>query len=139
MQRLLDIEMVRKDQPFGSSERDSKRTFYSLADPFLSFWFRFIGPHGSWLGQRLVEQVKERIRPAFPGHVAVVWEQLAQQSVPSHRPSAGSPGGPARRWWGPGNDGKPTNSAAQRGRSERVSHFAEPSKRLLSSKLKATR
>lgn len=39
-------------------------------------------------------------------HVSVIWEELARASVP-HSRIGGYEWGPARRWWGAGNDGGP--------------------------------
>ena len=49
LQRLLELGLVRRELPFGSSLRDSKRTLYVIADPFLRFWFRFVDPERSRL------------------------------------------------------------------------------------------
>jgi len=103
MQRLLDLELLQRERPFQASERDSKRTLYQVADPFLRFWFRFVAPHRSWLAHGLVEETLERITSAWPGHVAESWEELARRSVP-RLTIDGLRWGPAQRWWGPGTD-----------------------------------
>ncbi len=46
LERLLELGLVRRDQPFGASPRDSKRSLYRIGDPFLRFWFRFPAPPG---------------------------------------------------------------------------------------------
>lgn len=35
MGRLVELGLVRRDQPFGASTRDSKRSLYRIGDPFL--------------------------------------------------------------------------------------------------------
>lgn len=44
MRLLVDLGFVHKDNPFGASERDSKQSFYRLADPALLFWFSTYSP-----------------------------------------------------------------------------------------------
>ena len=41
---LVDLGFVHKDNPFGANERDSKQSFYRLADPVLLFWFSIYSP-----------------------------------------------------------------------------------------------
>lgn len=106
LQRLLDLELLVRERPFGASERDSKRTLYRVADPFLRFWFRHVAPNRSWLAHGLVSETLERIRPAWNGHVGEAWEELARASVP-RLPIDGLRWGPAQRWWGPGLDRRP--------------------------------
>lgn len=102
IQRLLELELIEKELPFGCSEKDTKRTLYRVADPFLSFWHRFVAPHRSWLAQRLLPQVWAALQKDWPAHVASVWEALARQSVP-HLQIAKEQWAPAGRWWGQGN------------------------------------
>jgi len=52
LDRLLELGLVRRDQPFGASPRDSKRSLYRIGDPFLRFWFRFVEPNRSRLEAR---------------------------------------------------------------------------------------
>jgi AAA+ ATPase superfamily predicted ATPase len=101
---LIELGYVRKEIPFAESERSSKRTLYRIADPFLSFYFRFLQPNRSLLELGLVDPVNERVMQEFPSHVAGVWEVLARQSVPFLR-LGGTQWGAAARWWGAGADG----------------------------------
>ena len=104
--RLLDLGLVRRDLPFGAAVRETKRSAYRLADPFLRFWFRFVEPNRSRLQAGLVEDVGREVARAFAQHAAGVFEDLVRESVPR----AGYFGvrwGPAASWWGPGLDRTP--------------------------------
>ena len=101
---LIELGYVRKEIPFGESERSSKRTLYRINDPFLSFFFRFCQPHRSLLELGLVAPVEARLKTEFPAHVAAHWEDLARQSVP-FLPLGATQWGPAARWWGAGKGG----------------------------------
>jgi len=105
LQRLVDLGLVRRETPFGTSVRDTKRTAYRLGDPFLRFWFRFVGPNRSRLATRRLEPVEREVQAAFAHHVGSVWEDLARESVPSLGDKR--EWGPASRWWGPGLDRRP--------------------------------
>jgi AAA+ ATPase superfamily predicted ATPase len=106
MARLLDLGLVRRDVPFGSSLRDSKRTAYRLDDPFLRFWFRFVEPNRSRLAARQSARVLREVERDLHTHVATVFEDVVRESVPRRR-LGGRTWGPAASWWGPGLNRSP--------------------------------
>ncbi|MEK7866486.1 MAG: ATP-binding protein [Planctomycetota bacterium] len=104
--RLLEMDLVRRDVPFGSSVKDNKRTLYRISDPFLRFWFRFVEPNRSRLEAGQATQVNREIEKSFAAHVSGVWEDLVRASVP-RREYFGPEWTAARSWWGTGSDGAP--------------------------------
>jgi AAA+ ATPase superfamily predicted ATPase len=104
--RLIDLGLIRRDVPFGSSLRDSKRTAYRLDDPFLRFWFRFVEPNRSRLAGGQSARVLREVERELHLQVASVFEDLVRQSVPRAR-YASEAWGPAASWWGPGLDRSP--------------------------------
>jgi AAA+ ATPase superfamily predicted ATPase len=106
LERLIEMDLVTRDTPFGTSVRSSKRTLYRIADPFLRFWFRFVQPDRSRLEARQIAAVERDVAARFPHHVGEVWEELARESVPVLG-CFGKSWGPAGRWWGPGLDRQP--------------------------------
>jgi hypothetical protein len=106
LQRLVDLELIEREIPFGSSARDSRRSLYRIADPFLAFWFRFVEPQRSRLEAGQIAPVCRETLRALPQHVAGVWEDLARASVPRLE-IHGRTWRPASRWWGPGIDHRP--------------------------------
>jgi uncharacterized protein len=106
LERLLELGLVRRDQPFGASPRDSKRSLYRIGDPFLRFWFRFVEPNRSRLEARQGPAVLQEVLRQWPAHVAGVWEDLVRASIPRTGYFNRS-WGVARAWWGPGTDRAP--------------------------------
>jgi hypothetical protein len=106
LDRLLELGLVRRDQPFGASPRDSKRSLYRIGDPFLRFWFRTVEPNRSRLEARQGPAVLREIHGQWASHVAGVWEDLVRASVP-RIPYFSRSWGAARSWWGPGTDRAP--------------------------------
>jgi hypothetical protein len=45
LQRLVAMGLVRREVPFGESEKKSRRSLYSIDDPFFRLWFRVVAPH----------------------------------------------------------------------------------------------
>jgi AAA+ ATPase superfamily predicted ATPase len=100
LERLIEMDLVARETPFGTSVRSSKRTLYRIADPFLRFWFRFVQPDRSRLEARQLAAVERDVAASFPHHAGEVWEELARVSVPALE-AFGRTWGPAGRWWGP--------------------------------------
>lgn len=106
LQRLVELELVRRDIPFDAAPRDNKRSLYRIDDPFLRFWFRFVDSNRSRLEARRLASVTREIRDTFSSHVAGVWEDLVRQSVPRHR-WFDRDWKPAASFWGTGLDRRP--------------------------------
>jgi AAA+ ATPase superfamily predicted ATPase len=106
LQRLVDLDLVARETPFGAHGRDSKRSAYKIRDPFLRFWFRFVDPNRSRLESRQIAQTLAAVQATFVHHVAGVWEDLVRESVPRASYFDRS-WGPAHRWWGAGLDRRP--------------------------------
>jgi AAA+ ATPase superfamily predicted ATPase len=106
LQRLQDMDLITREQPFAEESRGSKRTLYKISDPFLRFWFRYVEVNRSRLGAGQVAAVEEEIGQRLGHHIGEVWEELARASVPRLH-LGGRTWGPASRWWGPGLDRQP--------------------------------
>lgn len=104
--RLVDLGFVERQTPFGTAPRDTKRSLYRLADPFLRFWFRFVEPRRTAIEARQAGLLERDYREFLPSHLGDVWEDLARSSVPRLRIDERR-WGPASRFWGPGLDGRP--------------------------------
>ena len=105
---LREMDLVRREIPFGSDPKSGKRSLYQIADPFLRFWFRVVAPNRSLLAEAPREarlMCWQRHRSRLEAHA---WEELCRASVPHlHRvvpANAGfGPFAPAQRYWR-GND-----------------------------------
>lgn len=96
---LIELDLVRREIPFGELEKNTKKTFYTIADPFLRFWYRFVYPNLSALEQELYDQVLESWELNREQFTSGVWEDLARESVP-HLSILKKQWKQARRWWG---------------------------------------
>jgi AAA+ ATPase superfamily predicted ATPase len=100
---LADLGFITRETPFGAAPRDSKRTLYTIADPFLRFWFAFVEPNRSLLEAGLAKAAENTIMRSWPQFTGMAWEELARQSVPHLRIHHRS-WRPAARWWGKAAD-----------------------------------
>lgn len=110
--KLIDLGYLERDVPFGESAKSSKKSLYRIADPFLSFYNKFVTPYKSFLELGRMTPVRMAFKRDFPGHVGYWWEHICRDAV-SGNVIDGICYGECRRWWGKitttGDDGKPVN------------------------------
>ena len=102
--RLTEMGLVRRDIPFGESEKSGKRALYRIADPFMRMWFRTVAPHRALLAQAPASVRRDLWMKERPGLCASAWEELSRQSVvlaaDTRAPLARKgPWMPAARYW----------------------------------------
>ncbi|MGQ0506385.1 MAG: ATP-binding protein [Myxococcaceae bacterium] len=81
MDRLIGLGLVKREVPFGAAPRESKRSLYRLADPFLRLWFRLIAPQRGFLASATATQRRKLLAESFPALIAASWEELSRASV----------------------------------------------------------
>ena len=83
--RLVELGLIQRDVPFAESHRDSKRSLYRVADPFLRTWYRFVEPNRSRLEAGDLAAVERDIDKRWPSHLGEAWEDLARATLPALR------------------------------------------------------
>lgn len=101
---LRDLGYIKRELPFGESEKSTKKTLYKIADPYLQFWYRFVFPQLSLLEVDRINIVYQMIQEHFASHVAGIWEDLARKSCACYD-IANITWKPGKRWWGKGKNG----------------------------------
>jgi AAA+ ATPase superfamily predicted ATPase len=84
MKLLVDLGFIHRDTPFNASERDSKLSFYRLADPALLFWF---GTYSPMRSRWPILTTDEKLSAIYK-HAGDVLEKLIRDRYPN-----------ARRYW----------------------------------------
>ena len=103
LDRLVGMGLVRRDVPFGTSERETRRSLYRMNDPLFRLWFRVVAPHRGALAMGSRRSRRSLLDRYWSPLVSEAWEELCRRKVPHVR--AGSrlgrfgPWGPASRWW----------------------------------------
>ncbi len=84
LRSLLELGWIRREFPFG--ERSDRRAIYRIADPFLTFWYRFVGPLASSLQFSDPRAVYERqVAPRLAEYMGwSVFEQICAQWLERH-------------------------------------------------------
>lgn len=84
LRALLELGWIRREFPFG--ERSDRRSIYRVADPFLTFWYRFVGPLASALQFSDPSAVfAERVAPRLADYMGwSVFEEICAQWLERH-------------------------------------------------------
>jgi AAA+ ATPase superfamily predicted ATPase len=106
LSNLIELGYIKREIPFRENIKTTRKTLYKLADPFLSFYFKYIQPNKSALELDIIEPVFSIIKSDFTHYVAGIWEDLARALVPRMKIGGKEWNIPAR-WWGTGTDNKP--------------------------------
>lgn len=99
IERLISMNYLTREIPFGENPKKSKRGLYRLKDPLMDFYYTFIVPNLSNIGRGRYGTVMDYVSERFDGYVARHWEYLCREAVSGNR-LFGSRWGEAGRWWG---------------------------------------
>ncbi len=97
---------IRREIPYGESEKTSKKSLYKIEDPFMNFYFTFLLPNKSRLEYDMIDQVWQEITERYDQYISFMWEDLCRKTIPQIVIAEKS-FNPASRWWGAGRDKKP--------------------------------
>ena len=104
LSRLIEMEIVTRETPFGESEKSGKRSLYRISDPFFRFWFRVVAPYRAFLLQASPSGWKLHCDKHIRFLLANTWEELCRRSVVRLGDVVDSlmksgPWRPAQRYW----------------------------------------
>lgn len=97
--KLISLGFIERDIPFGESPRSTKRSIYKVADPFMSFFYRYVIPNRSLIGLGRSEMVCKMIEGSLSEFVGARWEILCRHAV-SGNMIDGTVWNVASQWWG---------------------------------------
>ena len=98
--KLIRLGYLEREIPFGDDEKNSKKSFYKISDPFMNFYFRFIVPNRSFIELGRLNPILNTFENEFASYVSQYWEKLCREAVSGNEIS-GVTYGIARKWWGP--------------------------------------
>lgn len=97
--KLLDLNFLCREVPFGERYDNTKRSLYRIADPFMKFYFTYVIPFLSMIELGRIEPAREYVRETFGTFVSYAWEEACREAVTGNT-ICGLRFGEARRWWG---------------------------------------
>ncbi|WP_330630153.1 ATP-binding protein [Halocatena halophila] len=81
LSRLQRLRLIERKVPVTAEQQRSKRSLYSIKDPFLRFWFRFVEPNQSGIEQAPEQVLTNRILPELDRFVSQTFEDVARECV----------------------------------------------------------
>ncbi len=104
LSRLIKLGLVKRELPFGLSEKTTKRSLYKGADPFFRFWFTVVAPHRAYLAEATPDMRISLWKKYKLNLISTAWEELCRQSISTLSSDGTSlakegPWEPAGRYW----------------------------------------
>jgi AAA+ ATPase superfamily predicted ATPase len=67
IERLIELELIQREVPYGTDPQNSKKTLYKIKDPFLRFWFRIVASKRSLFSQVSMSVRHKWLKEGLPG------------------------------------------------------------------------
>ena len=99
LDKLIELGFVEREIPFGEHPKNSKKSLYKIADPFMDFYYRFVIPNRSLIELGRIKTVFKEVNENLNVYISRHWEQLCRKAV-SGNTINGVSYLVASRWWG---------------------------------------
>ena len=103
LDRLIGMDLIERQIPFGELPKSGKRSLYKISDPFFRFWFRVVAPHRGLLTTASRGIRLNLLKEHWQSLVATAWEDICRNRLISLNPSCAlgqlGPWKPALRFW----------------------------------------
>jgi len=97
LDRLVGMDLVRREVPYGDPPRSGKRSIYRIDDPFFRLWFRVVAPHRAALVAGTTASRATVLSRHWDTLAGLAWEDLCRAQLP--RFAALGDFAPPQRWW----------------------------------------
>lgn len=98
--RLQELGLVKREIPFGESEKSGKTALYKINDPFFRFWFNVVAPRRGLLADTNQPYRLSLIKKMLPNLISQTWEELCLSYVSKAKKLANiTQWMPAKRFW----------------------------------------
>lgn len=100
LERLIGMDLVRREVPYGEPPRSGKRSLYRIDDPFFRLWFRVVAPHRAALVAGSPATRAAVLSRHWDSLCGLAWEDLCRtQLVRSRSIARLGAFQPPQRWW----------------------------------------
>lgn len=99
LKRLIDMGYLRREVPFGESEKKSKKGIYLINDHLMDFYYHFVVPHASNISRGRKSIILQQIEAQRTEYVSRHWEHLCREAISGNN-VLGHWWNEASRWWG---------------------------------------
>lgn len=108
LKKLIDLGFLEREVPFGTDEKNSKKSLYKITDSFMAFYYQFVVPNRSFIELDRRLPIEQAMDMHFSEFVSKLWERLCRDSVTGNLIN-NVLYDKAKRWWGTvlNEEGKP--------------------------------
>ncbi|MDE6340493.1 MAG: ATP-binding protein [Muribaculaceae bacterium] len=99
LKKLIDLGFLERELPFGVDVKNSKKSLYKIADPFLAFYYQFVVPNRSFIQLDRHLPIEAMLESQFSKYVGMQWEKICRDAVTGNVIN-NVLYGRAERWWG---------------------------------------
>ena len=99
LSRLKELGFIRKEIPFGESEKKSKKGLYHISDPLLRFHYRYVLPYRSLIELGNSQAVLNVLENTENDYTSDTWEELCRDYISTYG-FDNVAYRIASRWWG---------------------------------------
>jgi hypothetical protein len=99
LDKLMELGFVEREIPFGEHPKNSKKSLYKIADPFMDFYYRFVIPNRSLIELGRTKTVLNEVNEKLNIYISRHWEHICRKAV-SGSTINGVTYHVASRWWG---------------------------------------
>lgn len=99
LKKLVDLGFLEREVPFGTDEKNAKKSLYKIADPYMAFYYQFVVPNRSFIELNRRLPIEQALNTHFSEYVSMQWEKLCRDAVTGNIVK-NVVFGKARRWWG---------------------------------------
>ena len=99
IERLIELDLIQRETPYGTDLQSSKKTLYKIKDPFLRFWFKIVASRRSLFSQVSTSIRYQWLKEGLPGLFSITWEELCRAAVPILSENWEATYGAAGRFW----------------------------------------
>lgn len=84
LQQLVELGYVERRLPLDGGRPSPRKVRFGIADPLLSFWFRFVFPNRTFIAQAGARRAfAERVEPELASYFGLCFERLCREALPN--------------------------------------------------------
>ncbi len=103
LHRLQELDLIKREIPFGESEKSGKKSLYKINDPLFRIWFELISGRQGQIAESTQPQLMKLLDSYLPHLISKTWEDLCRKAF-LHLPQLQQESWrvPSRYWQGNG-------------------------------------
>ncbi len=96
---LLDLGILKRETPI--TEKEGKKTVYSIGDNFFRFWYRFVPRNMTAIQTGRITQLYDKaVKKHFSDYMGLVFEQMCREYLLNYADDLPIDISDAAQWWG---------------------------------------